>query len=111
MAIGATAGAAAGGLASAWFQSDATKDASKEAKKASKYQTDAIMEMFNISREDMAPYMDVGTRALYGLAGYEQVSDITDEQRAQHTRDLEQYQADMATYNTDMEKYLSLIHI
>jgi len=56
----------AGSIFGASSQSDAYEQASKEAAKVQK-------EIFNITREDYAPYRDIGIEALYNLAGYEKV--------------------------------------
>lgn len=74
MATGAAIGVGVVGAASSIYgaskQSSAIKGAAGD-------QTEALLQMFNISREDYAPYRDVGRNALYELAGYTPVTDTT----------------------------------
>jgi hypothetical protein len=55
-----------GSLLSSSSQSDAAQKAAEETAKVQ-------WDMFNITRDDYAPYRDVGIDALYQLAGYEKV--------------------------------------
>ncbi len=60
-------GSIAGGLIGADRQADAAEDAADESSAANRYATDMQREMFDLQREDQAPWRETGTNALNEL--------------------------------------------
>lgn len=61
--------AVGGSLGSAVIQSNAAEDAADESSAAQRYATDMQREMFDLQREDQAPWREAGTNALNELWG------------------------------------------